>query len=76
MAIELVKQSIFSAVVCSDINPERPDALDRIDEEVKTIDSGIDNPWRALRSDDVDWEKMKPVKCSKYDNKWHYMLIC
>lgn len=78
MAIELVKDMFFYAIVCSDINPESPNAFDMVDEELKSIYNGTDeHPWKTLREiTEPEWEKYAPVQCTKHANKWHYVCEC
>lgn len=74
--VELVHDRLFSAVVCSDINPEDPDAYDRLDKELLSLYNGtMSSPWQVIRKFPKGLEEQgKPGPCKETPGRWHYVV--
>ena len=72
--IEMLRQGICTAQICTDINPNDEDAYDRIDEELKQIPSGTENGWRVMRTENRDFEPI--VQCANNPHRYHYLVEC
>ncbi len=88
--VEMVRDRFLSAIVCCDIDPEREDCFDALDEELKEMPNGTTGGWKALRPDnwrfttskeenpfatDNTWEECKPRPCADLSGRWHYVVI-
>jgi hypothetical protein len=80
--VEVIKERIFSAIVCCDIDPEEEDCFDKLDKQLKSIYNGTTGGWKALRPDreefssgERSWDKSKPVPCKDIADRWHYVVI-
>lgn len=78
--IELVRDRIFSGVVCCDVDPDSENAFDEVDRLAQTIYNGTTAGWRSLRKSDcelrdIPWDESKPGPCEDYPNRWHYVVI-
>ena len=77
--VQLIVDRLLAGSVCTDINPNRPDAFDELDRQLSELDNGThSHPWRAVRPNDERYGQMGAVcDCEKYrGERWHYAVVC
>ena len=80
--VEVIRDRIFSAIVCCDIDPTGEDCFDELDRQLASVYNGTTGGWKALRPDreefasgECSWDKSKPIPCRDIPGRWHYVCI-
>lgn len=74
--VEIIRDRIFSAIVCCDIDPSNNDCYDELDRQLEGIFNGTINGWKALRQTDSLWNlQCAPLPCEETPGRWHYVVI-
>lgn len=74
--VEIVKEHFLSAIVCCDIDPQRPDCYDELDRQLAGVYNGTTGGWKSLRPTDEMWRpESAPLPCGDIPGRWHYVVI-
>ena len=76
--VVLIRDRLLYCIVCSSIPPDRvEDKLMGAMIAEGLVDNGTSQGWRLPTEEFYDEQpEARPLPCSDYENRWHYVLTC